>query len=107
MQEMWVLSLSRENPLEKEMATHSSILAWKNPCTEEPGGYSPWGHKRIRHNLAMTTHVYTQVLDQSGFRICSLVEFLSTQMERLWNDTEFMDSRVPLSPLDQKVTGRM
>ena len=35
-----------------------------------------------------------------------MVEVLSTQMERLWNDTEFMDSRVPLSPLDQKVTGK-
>ncbi|MDK7068669.1 hypothetical protein QP359_09440, partial [Lactobacillus paragasseri] len=32
--------------LEKEMATHSSILAWEIPWTEEPGGYSPWGHKK-------------------------------------------------------------
>ena len=45
MQETWVQSLGREDPLEKEMATHSSILAWKIPWTEEPGGYSPWGHK--------------------------------------------------------------
>ena len=37
MQEMWVQSLGREDPLEKEMATHSSILAWENPGTEEPG----------------------------------------------------------------------
>ena len=37
MQETWVRSLGREDPLEKEMATHSSILAWKIPCTEEPG----------------------------------------------------------------------
>ena len=41
-QETWVLSLGWEDPLEKEMATHSSILAWKIPSTEEPGGlYSP------------------------------------------------------------------
>ena len=35
---MWVLSLGQEDPLEKEMATHSSILAWEIPWTEEPGG---------------------------------------------------------------------
>ena len=38
MQETWVRSLAQEDPLEKEMATHSSILAWKIPWTEEPGG---------------------------------------------------------------------
>ena len=46
MLETRVQSLGREDPLEKEMATHSSFLAWKIPWTEEPGGlYSPWGHK--------------------------------------------------------------
>ena len=40
-----VLSPVREDPLEKEMATQSSILAWRMPCTEEPGGYGPWGGK--------------------------------------------------------------
>ena len=39
-QEMWVQSLGREDPLEEGMATHSSILAWRMPWTEEPGG--PW-----------------------------------------------------------------
>ena len=43
MQETRVRSLDWEDPLEKEMATHSSILAWKIPWTEEPG--SPWGRK--------------------------------------------------------------
>ena len=38
MQEMWVRSLGRGDPLEEEMATHSSILAWEIPGTEEPGG---------------------------------------------------------------------
>ena len=37
-QEMWVYSLGQKDPLEKEMATHSSILAWEIPWTEEPGG---------------------------------------------------------------------
>ena len=42
-QKIRVLSLVQEDPLEKEMATHSSILAWEIPLTEEPGSYSPWG----------------------------------------------------------------
>ena len=37
--------------MEKEMATHSSILALEIPWTEKPGGYSPWDHKRMRHDL--------------------------------------------------------
>ena len=44
-QETWVLSLGLENPLEEEMATHSSILAWRMLCTEELVGYSPYGRK--------------------------------------------------------------
>ena len=47
MQETWVRSMGREDPLEKEMAIHSSILAWRIPWTEEPGSYSPWGHKEL------------------------------------------------------------
>ena len=48
---MWVRSLGQEDTLEEEMATHSSILAWEIPWTEEPGRlYNPWGHKRVRHD---------------------------------------------------------
>ena len=43
MQEMWVQSLGREGPLEKGMVTHSSILAWEIPWTEEPGGLQSMG----------------------------------------------------------------
>ena len=45
MQETQVRFLGQEDSLEKGMATHSSILAWRIPRTEEPGWYSPWGHK--------------------------------------------------------------
>ena len=45
MQEMWVRSLGQEDPLEKGTATHSSILSWRIPWTEEPGGLSPQGCK--------------------------------------------------------------
>ena len=49
-QEMWVGSLDQEDPLEKEMATHSSILAWEIPGTEEPGGLQSMGSQRARHD---------------------------------------------------------
>ena len=53
MQETQVQSLGWEDPLEKKMATHSSILAWEIPWTEEPGRlYSLWGCKRVGHDLA-------------------------------------------------------
>ena len=44
-QEIWVQSLDREDPLEKEMATHTSVLAWRIPWTEEPGDFSPRGRR--------------------------------------------------------------
>ena len=50
MQETWARSLGREVPLEKEMATHSSILAWRIPWTEEPGGLQSTGSQRVRHD---------------------------------------------------------
>ena len=50
MQETRVLSLGREDPLEEGMATHSSILAWRIPWTEEPGGLQPMGPKRAGHD---------------------------------------------------------
>ena len=49
MWETWVQSLSCEDPLEDEMATHSSILAWRIAWTEEPGRLQPIGPQRVRH----------------------------------------------------------
>jgi len=48
MQETWVRSLGWEDPLEKEMATHSSTLAWKIPWTKEPGRLESMGSQRVR-----------------------------------------------------------
>ena len=50
MRETQVRSLGREDPLEKEMATHSSILAWKIPWMEEPGRLQSTGSQRVRHD---------------------------------------------------------
>ena len=49
MWETWIQSLGQEDLLEKEMATHSRILAWEIPWTEEPGGLQTTGSQRIRH----------------------------------------------------------
>ena len=51
-QETWVRSLGREDPLEEEMATHSSTLAWKIPWTEQPGGLQSPGSQRAGHDRA-------------------------------------------------------
>ena len=49
-QEMWVPSLGQEDPLEKKMGTHSSILAWEVQWTEEPGGLQFMGSNRLGHD---------------------------------------------------------
>jgi len=56
MQETGVWSLGQEDPLEKEMATHSSTLAWKIPWMEEPAGLQPMGSQRVRHDWVTSLH---------------------------------------------------
>ena len=59
----WLRSLGLEDPLEELMATHSSILAWRIPGTEEPGSYSPWGRKSQTQpsNQRATTRGHSRV----------------------------------------------
>ena len=77
MRETWVRSLGREDPLEKEMATHSSILAWKIPWTEEPAGLQSMGSQRIGHDWATSPfHIYTHTHTQA---IC-----LTLYAKELW-----------------------
>ena len=59
--ETWVQSLSQEDSLEKGMVTHSSILAWRSPRTEEPGGLQSTGSQRVRHYRATNTFTFTFV----------------------------------------------
>ena len=62
MQETWVQFLVLEDALEKEMAVHSSILAWEIQRTEEPGRLQSMGSQRVRHDLATTTIFSSTVL---------------------------------------------
>ena len=69
MRETWVRSLGWEDPLEEGMATHSSILAWRIPWTEEPGGLQSMGHKEsdtTRHSTAIS------ILNQFNFHFCTV-----------------------------------
>ena len=58
MPETWVQSPGREDPLEEEVATHSSVLVWEIPWTEEPGGLQSMGLQTVRHDQAHRLHSY-------------------------------------------------
>ena len=60
-QETLVQSLGWEDPLEKRMTTRSSILIWEIPWTEEPMGYSPWGHRELDVTEQLFTFSYYQL----------------------------------------------
>ena len=63
MRETWVRSLGQEDPLEKEMATHTSILAWRIPWMEESGGLHSVGSQRVRHDWVTSLHfTYMEVI---------------------------------------------
>ena len=79
MQEMQVWSLGGEGPLENEMATHSSILAWEIPWTEEPSGYSSWDHKS-----------QTQLSDNS-----TSIWWIRLDYARWWSSSDLLYSIVP------------
>ena len=68
MQKTWVRSLGREDPLEKEMATHSSVLAWRIPGTGEPGGLPSMGSHRVGHDWSDFTFTFFQFL-KSGLTL--------------------------------------
>ena len=59
MRETWVRSQGQEDPLEKEMATHSSTLSWKIPWTEEPGRLQSLGLLRVGHDLVTSLSLFT------------------------------------------------
>ena len=76
MQEAQVWSPGQEGPLEKGMATHSRILAWKIPQTEEPGGLQSMGLQRVRHDWATNTSV---ILMDQPYTLLGNIHKLSKQ----------------------------
>ena len=76
MWETWVRSLAREDTLEKEMATHSSILAWRNPWTEELGGLQSTGSKESETTEQLHFHFHVNIVFvDSSDRFFSLFPF--------------------------------
>ena len=82
MRETWVRSLGWEDPLEKEMATHSSILAWRIPWTEEPGGLQFTGSKRVGYDWATSLFWSEKVFISLWLSWCWVVFFF---YDFLWN----------------------
>ena len=83
-QETQVRSLGREGPLEKEMAIHSSTLAWKIPWMEESGRLQSMGSQTVRHDWATSLHLVVRVIRLTNFLwlwfqcVCSLMPSLNT-----------------------------
>ena len=77
MQEIRVQSLGQEDPLEKEMETHSSVLAWRIPWTEDSGGLQPLGSQRVRYSL-----VTKQYTCQQQMRTCYIAQV--SLLNALW-----------------------
>ena len=65
-QETWVLSQGQEDPLEKGIATHSKILAWRAPWTEEPGGLESMGSQTVEHDWVAVTHTGQGLISSHG-----------------------------------------
>ena len=89
-QQMWVWCLGQEDPLEEEMPTHSSILAWKILWTEEPSSLKPVGLQRVRHNLETTQQQQSKIRQDNSNkrwqRIAYLERKLNMHRGEHWSD---------------------
>ena len=81
MQETWVRSLGQEDPLEKEMATHSSTLDWKIPWMEEPGGLQFMGSQRVGHDRATSLSLSFQHFASGGQSVGSSASVLPMNIQ--------------------------
>ena len=70
--ETWVQSLGWEDPLEKEMATHSSTLAWRIPWMEEPGKLQSAGSQRFRHNCVTSVSFTFRLMQFIQYTFCCI-----------------------------------
>ena len=97
MQEMRVWSLGQKDPLEEEMATHSSILAWKIPCTEEPG--SPWGCKEsdTTEHVRVPVHTYTRACARAHTHTHSSLPASFVVPHRMWDPSSLTRAQICVS----------
>ena len=108
MQETWVRFLSQEDPLEREMATHPSVLAWETPWTGEPGRLQSMGSQRVGHDwgtslslffgTGMKTHLFQSCGHCWVFQICWHIECspFTASSSKIWNSSPGIPS-LPLA----------
>ena len=97
--ETWVWSLGQDDPLEKGMATHPSILAWRIPWTEEPGGLHPFGSQRVRPSWMTNTFIFTLYLNR--YEVISNDAFELHFTDDLWCWTPFYISIAHLNAFEK------
>ena len=108
MQETWVWSLGQKDPLEEGMATHSSILAWRIPWTEEPGGLQSTGLQRVGQTERLTHSPYVLIFCiQRETKLCtSPPDFtLRTFPSRQWGRTPQLESHRDSHTSDTEARG--
>ena len=91
LQETWVWSLDRKDPLEKDMAIHSSVVAWRIPWTEDPGGLSSTGLQRVRHDWSGLAHAHAQGCGEVKYIRLSFVSHSESYIEVLIPNTSECD----------------
>ena len=100
MQETWVQSLVREDPLEKALVTHSSIPAWRIPWTEKPGRLQFMGSQRIRHDWATNIHMQTHIESLwCGVGFCSTRKWISYVYTYIPSLLDLLPSHAHIPPL--------
>ena len=97
-----IRSLGQEDPLEKEMAPHSSILPWRTPWTEEPGGLQPTGSQRVGPDWAISLSLFTETLPVPT---CLLWNPLIMKIHLSKVKQAFPDNHQELKELAQHLTG--
>ena len=95
--EMWVRSLGGEEPLKKEMATHYSILAWRIPWTEEPGGLQSTGSHRVRHDWSNLSHLVHTHLQSENRKVISFQDFPNHAFFSIGESTHWSQKPAPTS----------
>ena len=110
MQETWVRPLGQEDPLEKEMTTQSSTLAWEFPWTEEPGGLQSMGSQKVRHDWVTNTFTFRQVVCLKNCEMRREEVSKITGPVKVWKFTSDYTTDVYLgvsSTFTEKDTGKM
>ena len=90
MQETWILSLGQEDPPEKGMVTHSSILAWRIPWTEESSGPQSMGSQRVRHNWVTNTHTHKHTYQDRRTDVTGMWSMIDTAIKYCPGSTKLL-----------------